>query len=183
MIPINDSELIWLTYMVRDIYVVDSDTLAIKEDRTFDLWDEAKDGWGMTLDKENGKIYMSDGSDHLLVIDQDTLEVERTINVTYDNGRKLFNINELEYVNGYIWANVFLQKYIVKIDIQTGKIVKKIDLTSLHNAEMKKVKEFHQGYYDYMNNVLNGIAYDAAQDVFYLTGKRWDFMFKVKLHD
>ena len=98
------------------------------------------------------------------------------------------NLNELEFVNGYIWANVFMKNFIVKIDPTSGLVVKVVDLSSLVDAEMEMVKQtgsngYDIGQYDYGNNVLNGIAYDKSKDDFYLTGKRWNFMFKVKISD
>lgn len=114
--PINDTELMWLTYKSGDVLVLDSQTLAIKSDRTFDLWPCAEDGWGVTLDKTNRKIYLSDGSSSIHKIDQVSLEMEDCIPVTDQDGNPVENLNELEFVNGFIWANIFMQNYIVKID-------------------------------------------------------------------
>lgn len=110
--------------------------------------------------------------------------MEDCIDVTDENGNPLTNINELEYVNGFIWANIFMKNDIVKIDASTGQVVKRIDMSSLYDAEMKHLEAKNSGgFYDYNNNVLNGIAYDRANDVFYLTGKRWDLMFKLRIEN
>ena len=98
------------------------------------------------------------------------------------NGHSTDKINELEFVDGYIWANVFYFNGMVRIDPNSGYIVEVIDFTPLFNGEMKVVQELGQMRgFDYNNNVCNGIAYDPDEDVFYVTGKRWNLMFKLKL--
>ena len=93
-------------------------------------------------------------------------------------------INELEFVDGYIWANVFYYNGMVKIDPDSGYIVEKVHFSPLHAAEMSLVKELGQlRGYDYNNNVCNGIAYDPAEKAFYVTGKRWNMMFKIRLEE
>jgi glutamine cyclotransferase len=134
------------------------------------------------LDKQKGKIWFSDGTSRLHRIDPSTLEMEDCIEVTDNDGLPVDRLNELEVVNGFIWANVFTENYIVKIDPETGKVVKKVDLSSIVDAEMKRVSENYVYNYDYLNNVLNGIAYDSSNDDFYVTGKRWNFMFKLKIN-
>ena len=84
--PINDDELMWLTWRDRDVYVLDAKTLDVLEERTFPLWPEAVEGWGVALDKENSKIYLSDGTDVIHKIDQESLEMEECIHVRYQNG-------------------------------------------------------------------------------------------------
>ncbi len=132
--PINETELMWLTWRDGKVLVLDAETLTVKEDRTFDLWGCAQEGWGVTLDKVNRKIYLSDGTSSLHKIDQASLEMEDCIQVTDQAGNPVENLNELEYVNGFIWANIFLQDIIVKIDAETGKIVKAVDMSSLVDA-------------------------------------------------
>jgi len=87
-------------------------------------------------------------------------------------------------VNGAIWANVFMTTYIVKIDTLSGLVTKSINLKSLLDTEL----EFHRlsadnklSTWDHANNVLNGIAYDAQNDQFFVTGKRWSLMYKIKI--
>ena len=107
--------------------------------------------------------------------------MEDCIPVTDENGNPVDNLNELEYVDGFIWANIFMLNEIVKIDAATGRVVKRVDMSSLVDAERTRLNEKGlTGTFDY-NNVLNGIAYDKANDVFYLTGKRWDLMFKLRI--
>ena len=100
------------------------------------------------------------------------------------NGNEQEKINELEFVDGHIWANVFHENGIIKIDPDSGYIVDIVDLTPLHDAEMSLVKELGQERgYDHRNNVCNGIAYDPAEKSFYVTGKRWNMMFKIRLDE
>ena len=91
-------------------------------------------------------------------------------------------INELEFVDGSIWANVFYFDGMVRINPDSGVIEEAIDFAPLRKAEMTVVKEKNQDQtYDWNNNVCNGIAYDEAQEAFYVTGKRWNLMFKIQL--
>ena len=129
--PINDHELIWMTYHDGDVFVVDKDTLEVKEDKTFDLWETSDEGWGLTMDWENNILYMSDGTSHIHRINPETLLVESSFEVT-ENGHPVKSINELEFVNGMIWSNIFLKKDIIKIDPSNGHVVKRIDMSSLH---------------------------------------------------
>ena len=92
-------------------------------------------------------------------------------------------INELEFVDGSIWANVFYFDGMVRIDPSSGYITEGIDFAPLRAAEMEVVKEKNEmATYDHNNNVCNGIAYDAIADAYYVSGKRWNLMFKIKLN-
>ena len=83
-------------------------------------------------------------------------------------------------MDGYIWANVFYMNGMVQIDPSSGFIVDMVDFTPLHDAEMAFVsKENGMRGYDYGNNVCNGIAFDPEENAFYVTGKRWNMMFKI----
>lgn len=85
-------------------------------------------------------------------------------------------------MDGYIWANVFYLNGMIQIDPDYGHIVDVVDFTPLYNAEMALVQEENQlKGYDYNNNVCNGIAHDPSKNEFYVTGKRWNTMFKIKL--
>ena len=102
------------------------------------------------------------------------------------NNQKVRRLNELEYVNGSIWANIFLTSSIVKIDATTGYVTKTINLKSLLDTELA----YHQlsddgrlSSWDYQNNVLNGIAYDRDNDELFVTGKRWSLMFRIKINE
>jgi glutaminyl-peptide cyclotransferase len=126
------------------------------------------EGWGLATDGH--LLIMSDGTNQLRFIDPQTFRVLKTINVVKDN-EPLANLNELEYVRGEIYANVWKTENIVRLDPQTGRILGWIDLTGLRPTETSVSSE----------NVLNGIAYDEENDRLYVTGKRWPKIFEIRL--
>lgn len=126
------------------------------------------EGWGLTNDGRS--LILSDGTNQLRFIDPATLRVQRTISV-FDNQQPLAELNELEYIRGEIYANIWKTDKIVRIDPQTGRILAWIDLTGLRPPETLENGE----------NVLNGIAYDEEHDRLYVTGKRWPKLFEIRL--
>jgi glutamine cyclotransferase len=116
---------------------------------------------------------MTDGSSSLHFIDPITLEKTGTIKV-FDNGRPVMYLNEVEYVKGFIYANIFTTDWIVKIDIETGRVVGRIDVTDLKLEEDKK-----------SNTALetNGIAYNGKTNQFYLTGKMWNTIYVISIFE
>ena len=126
------------------------------------------EGWGLATDGQ--WLVLSDGTDQIRFLDSVTLEVKRTIRVQYQ-GRPLDRLNELEYIKGEIFANVWGADFVVRIDPASGKVVGLIDFTGLLPAQDRTPS----------TDVLNGIAYDAAQDRLFITGKRWPKMFEVRL--
>jgi glutamine cyclotransferase len=131
-------------------------------------WRYTGEGWGLT---QNGRdIIMSDGTPELRFLDPDTLQERRRLTVTL-NGQPLANLNELEWVEGEVFANVWMTPAIVRIDPTTGRVTGIVDLSALA-AE--------NGGSD-SDNVLNGIAYDAAGDRLFLTGKNWPRLYEIDL--
>lgn len=126
------------------------------------------EGWGLTHDAD--ALILSDGSDKLRFIDPNTYQVRRTIPVS-DGGRPVLSLNELEYVRGEIYANVWHQNRVARIDPQTGHVKGWIDLSGLLRAGETTDAEA----------VLNGIAYDEAGDRLFVTGKLWPKLFEVRL--
>jgi glutamine cyclotransferase len=126
------------------------------------------EGWGLTDDGTS--LIMSDGSNKLRFLDPTTLTVQRTLTVT-DNGREISLLNELEYVKGEVYANVFMSNLIARIDPATGRVNGWIDLSGLLSPKDRTGGE----------DVLNGIAYDAANDRLLVTGKRWPKLFHIRL--
>ena len=126
------------------------------------------EGWALTRDATH--LFMSDGTSDLRVLDPVTLAESRRIHVTCD-GHPVKNINELEWVNGEIYANIWLTSLIARINPQTGKIVGLVDLTDL-----RMLAATNQAV-----DVLNGIAYDAAGDRLFVTGKLWPSLYQIKL--
>lgn len=128
------------------------------------------EGWALTADSQH--IYMSDGTATLRVLDPNTLKQTGKIDVTA-NGNPVINLNELEWVKGEIYANVWLTHTIVRIDPATGKVTGVINLTGLGPKPEETA--------DPSNDVLNGIAYDAKHDRLFVTGKRWPLIYEIKL--
>ncbi|MEA3003377.1 MAG: glutaminyl-peptide cyclotransferase [Sphingomonadales bacterium] len=126
------------------------------------------EGWALT---QNGTdIIMSDGTPQLRFLDPKTMTERRRITVT-DEGRPVASLNELEWVKGEIFANVWMSRRIARIDPKTGRVTGWIDLGPLV-AEHAPPDE---------DSVLNGIAYDAAKDRLFVTGKNWPKLFEIKL--
>ncbi len=126
------------------------------------------EGWSLT--STGSELVMSDGTDVLRFIDPRNFSVKRTLKVTVQ-GRPLRLLNELEWVGGQIFANVWMTDYAVKIDPASGKVVGLIDLSLLHQA----AGVFGQ------DQVANGIAWDSRARKLYFTGKEWPLLFEVKL--
>lgn len=146
-----------LTYKENKIFVFNPETLNLEN-----IYYYEHEGWGLTTDNEH--LIASDGSSKLYFMDE-KLNIVKEIVVT-DNGKEINKINELEYINGYIWANIWQTNNIIIIDKQTGNIVKTIDFTNLYNNSND------------VDDVLNGIAYNEANKKVYITGKRWDTLFE-----
>lgn len=129
------------------------------------------EGWGLTHDGTN--LIMSDGTHVIRFVDPQDFKTLRTIAVNDEKGKPLMELNELEYVKGEIWANVWQTGWIVRIDPATGKLLGRIDLNSLVDEEQKRNDQA---------DVLNGIAYDAAGDRIFITGKNWSRLFEIKVN-
>jgi glutamine cyclotransferase len=126
------------------------------------------EGWGLTHDDRS--LILSDGTNEIRFINPENFSVERTIKVTA-GGKKIDELNELEYVKGEIFANIWQDDRIVRIDPSSGAVLGWIDLTGLLSATDRTPQ----------TNVLNGIAYDAAADRLFVTGKLWPKLFEIKL--
>ena len=127
------------------------------------------EGWGLTQDGK--EIIMSDGTSQLRFLDPDTLKETHRIDVTLQ-GKPVPNVNELEWVKGEIFANVWKTNWILRIDPSTGKVAGGIDLNGLLEKS-----DIVPGQTD----VLNGIAYDAKGDRLFVTGKNWPKLFEIQL--
>ena len=127
------------------------------------------EGWALTRD--DAHLYMSDGTPVLRVLDPETLQVVRRITVTAD-GAPVTNLNELEWVDGEIYANVWLTDRIARIDPASGHVVGWIDLTGL--LDISRLP-------NPVDDLLNGIAWDAKHKRLFVTGKCWPQLFEIKL--
>ena len=129
------------------------------------------EGWALTTDGRD--LFMSDGTPDLRVLDPQTLTEKARIHVTAD-GAPLANINELEWVKGEILANVWMTDRIARIDPRSGVVRGWIDLSDLLGAP-------HGEGRPGLPDVLNGVAYDAAGDRLFVTGKNWPWLYEIKL--
>jgi glutamine cyclotransferase len=153
-----------LTYKNQVGFIYDSKTY--KQTGTFKY--SNKEGWALTTDGKS--IIMSDGTNVITYLDPDSLHVIRKLNITF-NGQSALYMNELEYINGYIYANIWTTKNIAKIDPSSGKVVGIIDLSSLYAEAVEK----NPGA-----EATNGIAYDESKDKIFVTGKFWPKIFQIK---
>lgn len=157
-------KIVSVTWKNQKGFIYDRATLAPKGEFTYQ-----GEGWGMTTDGQ--KVFMSDGSSAIRIMDPGTLAETGEIKVTM-NGRPVDQLNELEFIKGEIWANVFQTDRIVRIDPATGKVNSVVYLANLLSPQER------QGV-----DVLNGIAYDASGDRIFVTGKYWPKIFEIKLVD
>lgn len=126
------------------------------------------EGWGLTT--AGDRIIMSDGTNVLYYYEPEMFTSLSRIEV-YDNEKKVDNLNELEYINGEIWANIWMEDRIARIDPASGKVKAYIDLTGLFPANERNPEA----------EVLNGIAYDRATNRIFVTGKRWSKLFEIRI--
>ncbi len=170
-INIFKDKLYQLTYQNHIVYVYNLTDLSTPI-KTFP-WNS--EGWGMT---NNGtELIISDGqtSGNLYFVNPETFKVRQIVQVKDNNG-PINYINELEYINGYIYANVWGTTRIIKIDPANGYVVGVLETADI-------LKNFYGGYpIKDMDNVLNGIAYDSTSKKIYITGKRWPKLFELKLN-
>ncbi len=157
-------KLVQLTWKSETGFVYDLDDFKLQH--TFSYPGE---GWALTRD--NKHLYMSDGSSVLRILDPDTLKATGSIMVMA-NGIPVTNLNELEWVKGEIYANIWLTNRIARINPANGQVMGWIDLTGLFDVNSLPEPG---------NDVLNGIAYDARHDRLFVTGKRWPRLFEIKL--
>jgi len=158
-----DGKLYQLTWKSHVGYVYDAVTLA-----PLDSFSYTGEGWGLTTDGTS--LIMSDGTDTLRFLSPHTFKVERRVPVR-DKGSPLSALNELEYVNGEIFANIYTGDWIVRIDPKTGTITQWIDCHDLLPAKD----------YTPSTDVLNGIAYDRGTGNLLVTGKLWPALFEISL--
>lgn len=126
------------------------------------------EGWGLTNDGTH--LIMSNGTDKIVFLDPATEQIISTISVR-EGIYSIHQINELEYINGEIYANIWQTERIIRIDPKTGAVTGSVDLTNILPASERSMK----------TDVLNGIAYDEKSDKLFVTGKNWPKVFEIKL--
>jgi len=162
-ITILNQQIIQLTYKTQLGFVYDLATM--RQKRTFIYTGE---GWGMTND--GSQIYMDDGSAQIRVWDGATLQEKRRFTVHDDNG-PIEQVNELEWVSGEIYSNVWQTDQMLRISPADGRVVGRVNLAGLLTGDDRKGRV----------DVLNGIAYDAAGKRLFVTGKWWPKLFEIQL--
>ena len=159
-----DGKLYQLTWQNNKAFVYDLETF----DKVGEF-DYSGEGWGLTTDGKH--LYMSDGSEKIYVLDPETFRRIRTIEV-YTDQSKVAYVNEMEWIKGEIWANVYMTDTIIRIDPQTGAVTGAIDMSGLlSEADVTPATD-----------VLNGIAYDARTGRIFVTGKNWNKLFEISVH-
>lgn len=152
-----------LTWQAHKGFVYDLDTFKVEKEFAY-----TGEGWGLTTDGHS--LIMSDGTSQIRFLDPATFAVQRTIAVT-EQGQPVDQINELEYIKGEIYANVWRTTNILRINPQTGAVTGVVDFAGLLPLADRRAT----------TDVFNGIAYDAANDRLFVTGKYWPKIFEVKL--
>lgn len=158
-----NNKLYLLTWQEGTAFVYDATSFSLLKSLVY-----KGEGWGLATDGKH--LIRSDGSNQLFFHNPETFILEKSINVKYKQ-EVISNLNELEYADGFIWANIWHDNRIIKINPVTGDVVGVIDFSEA--AKNLKLKD--------AENVLNGIAYDADKKAFWITGKRWPKMFLVKV--
>lgn len=156
---VNDS-LVQLTWQNNIGFIYDKETLGLQGNFSY-----STQGWGLTY---NGSLLiMSDGTEKLYFLDPVTFQRVRQVSV-YDGNTPVLNINELEYVDGDVYANIWLTQKIAIINPQTGQVKSWIDLTGIYQSNNP-------------DNVLNGIAYDPQTSRLFITGKDWPNLYQITI--
>ena len=162
-LALHDGELFQLTWKAGIVRVLDLETLEVKRTHRY-----TGEGWGITSNGEH--LITSDGTDVLTFRDPATFEAVRTIKVSAAD-TVIPTLNELEWIEGEIWANVWKREYLVRIDPKTGSLTGWIDLTGLFDANSIANPD----------SVLNGIAYDPEGKRIFVTGKLWPWLFEIEV--
>ena len=152
-----------LTWLNGKMHTYDKATLRHLATHTY-----KGEGWGLTTDGE--KLYMSDGTNYIRVLNPETLAQERRLGVTL-RGESLQYLNELEWIDGKIWANVYTTDHIVIINPENGVVEGVINLSDILPEKER----------DSRTDVLNGIAYDATTKRIFVTGKNWSKLFEIRV--
>ncbi len=162
-IALVDNKIYLLTWQELTCFVYDINTF-----KQIGKFQYPGEGWGLTKYKEN--LILSDGTNFLKFINPANFKIEKTLSVL-DNSKAIDNLNEMEFINGELWSNVYMTDYIAIINVETGNITGYIDATILRTNLINNSEA----------EVLNGIAYDDKTGKIYLTGKNWNKIFEIEL--
>ncbi len=172
-ITILNNKIYQLTWQNHKIYVYDIKDIS----RPVETFSWNRDGWGATNDGKN--IIISDGTSQLFFVEPDAAAKQMKmikILTVMDNRGEVDSLNELELINGYVYANIWMTNDIVKIDTSNGHVVGILNLTGL-------LQQYDRGVQVGEDAVLNGIAYDSTTKKLYITGKDWPKLFEIHLND
>ena len=162
-ITVLGDKIYQLTWLNGKLHIYDKATLRHLATHTY-----KGEGWGLTSDGE--RLYMSDGTNYIRVLNPETLAQERRFGVTL-RGESLQYLNELEWIDGKIWANVYTTDHIVIINPENGVVEGVVNLSGILPEKER----------DYKTDVLNGIAYDKATKRIFVTGKNWSKLFEIRV--
>ena len=162
-ITVLDDKIYQLTWLNGKLHIYDRKTLTPLVTHTY-----KGEGWGLTSD--GTKLYMSDGTNYIRVLNPETMAQERRIGVTL-RGESLSHLNELEWIEGKIWANVYTTDHIVIINPENGVVEGVVNLSGILPEKER----------DNRTDVLNGIAYDKAAKRIFVTGKNWSKLFEIRV--
>jgi glutamine cyclotransferase len=164
-ITLYKNKIIQLTWFSRMGFVYDKENFRLL--KTF-RYPSPIEGWGITTDGNH--LIISDGSHRLYFLDPESFKERKRLEV-YDHSGPVRKINELEYIEGAVFANVWQTSHIIRIDLSSGEVTGIIDLKEI-------VPEQFRGHQD---NVLNGIAYDSEMKRIFVTGKMWPHIYEIKI--
>jgi len=162
-IALWDNKIYQLTWQSKVGFVYDKTSFDLKNKIYYPT-----EGWGLTT--VGDRLVLSDGSNILYFMDPGSFTSVSSLEV-YDNKTKVMQLNELEYINGEIWANIWMTDLIARIDPKSGKVIAYIDLKGILNDPSTDTKV----------DVLNGIAWDQAGNRIFVTGKNWPKLFEIKI--
>lgn len=165
-------ELVTLTWKDGKFYRWDAKSLVPSSAQAL----EASEGWGACYDAKAGVVWTSDGSDVLTARDPKTMKPGKTVKVT-QRGWSLKNINELECVDGKVWANIFQSSQLAVIDPANGYVRGTVDL----NFVTQQARVDAKGRAFTPDDVMNGLAWDTKTSTMWVTGKRWDRVYQIKI--
>ncbi len=164
-IALLQNKIYQITWRENTCLVYDKNTFQLEKQIKYDI----AEGWGLTTDGTN--LIMTDGSSWVYIVEPESFSIIEKFEVV-DNEKTIDNLNELEYVNGKLFANIYMTDYVVVIDMQSRRVEGIIDFSNLLQSTDRKPN----------TDVLNGIAYNPHTQHFYFTGKNWPKLFEVKLH-
>lgn len=167
-ITIFKNKIYQLTWESNIVYVYDVGNI----DKSVKTHKWPYKGWGITHNDTD--LIISDGTANLYFVNPDDFKLRSTIRVS-ENGNSINYLNELEYIDGYVYANIYQEEFIVKIDPASGFVTGKMALPGMK-------EQFFASQVNDRTDVLNGIAYDTSSKKMFITGKRWPLLFELKLN-